>query len=61
MCSTDEFQDQGLTRPKVLIVLPMKEAALRTVKLIMKLLISPGQVRTCVVHSSNTHMYDVCV
>ncbi|XP_043818587.1 U3 small nucleolar RNA-associated protein 25 homolog [Dromiciops gliroides] len=34
----DEFRDQGLTRPKVLIVVPFREAALRVVQLFISLL-----------------------
>lgn len=36
----DEYRDQGLTRPKVLIIVPFKESALRIVKIIMGLLSS---------------------
>uniref|UniRef100_T1IPY6 U3 small nucleolar RNA-associated protein 25 homolog n=1 Tax=Strigamia maritima TaxID=126957 RepID=T1IPY6_STRMM len=38
----DEYRDQGLTRPKVLILVPFRESALRVVKLIMDL-ISPDK------------------
>ncbi|KAM5238619.1 U3 small nucleolar RNA-associated protein 25 homolog isoform 2-T2 [Ctenodactylus gundi] len=34
----DDFRDQGLTRPKVLIVVPFREAALRVVQLFVSLL-----------------------
>lgn len=34
----DDFRDQGLTRPKVLIVVPFREAALRIVQLFISLL-----------------------
>ncbi|XP_006834104.1 PREDICTED: digestive organ expansion factor homolog [Chrysochloris asiatica] len=34
----DDFRDQGLTRPKVLIVVPFREAALRVVQLFITLL-----------------------
>ncbi|XP_053463287.1 U3 small nucleolar RNA-associated protein 25 homolog isoform X2 [Nycticebus coucang] len=34
----DDFRDQGLTRPKVLIVVPFREAALRVVQLFISLL-----------------------
>lgn len=35
---TDQFRDQGLTRPKVLIVLPFRDSALRTINCMIKLL-----------------------
>ncbi|CAH1262114.1 DIEXF [Branchiostoma lanceolatum] len=38
---SDEFQDQGLTRPKVLLVVPFREAALRTVQVIIQLMRRP--------------------
>ncbi|XP_078671933.1 U3 small nucleolar RNA-associated protein 25 homolog [Branchiostoma floridae x Branchiostoma belcheri] len=38
---SDEFQDQGLTRPKVLLVVPFREAALRTVHIITQLMRRP--------------------
>lgn len=34
----EEYRDQGLTRPKVLILVPFKECALRIVKLFIKLM-----------------------
>ncbi|XP_073904513.1 U3 small nucleolar RNA-associated protein 25 homolog isoform X2 [Castor canadensis] len=34
----DDFRDQGLTRPKVLIVVPFREAALRVIQLFISLL-----------------------
>ncbi len=39
-----EYRDQGLTRPKVLIVLPFRESALRVVKMLSMLLMSDEQV-----------------
>ncbi len=36
--------DQGLTRPKVLILLPFREAALRTVNTLVELLLPKGEV-----------------
>lgn len=36
--------DQGLTRPKVLILLPFRESALRTVNMMIQLLLPPGEV-----------------
>ncbi|XP_035663958.1 digestive organ expansion factor homolog [Branchiostoma floridae] len=38
---SDEYQDQGLTRPKVLLVVPFREAALRTVHIITQLMRRP--------------------
>ncbi|CAG2057493.1 unnamed protein product [Timema podura] len=35
----EEFRDQGLVRPKVLILVPFKDSALRVVKMIMDILI----------------------
>ncbi|XP_019371948.1 PREDICTED: digestive organ expansion factor homolog isoform X2 [Gavialis gangeticus] len=35
---TDDFRDQGLTRPKVLIVVPFRESALRVVQIFISLL-----------------------
>ncbi|XP_060081681.1 U3 small nucleolar RNA-associated protein 25 homolog [Ylistrum balloti] len=40
---SSEYRDQGLTRPKVLIVLPFREAALRVVKMMTSLLIPKDQ------------------
>ena len=37
-------RDQGLTRPKVLILVPFREAALRTVNVLINLLVPHGQV-----------------
>ncbi|XP_062587252.1 U3 small nucleolar RNA-associated protein 25 homolog isoform X2 [Saccostrea cucullata] len=39
----EEYRDQGLTRPKVLIVLPFRDSALKVVNLMMKLLMSSDQ------------------
>jgi len=39
-----EYRDQGLTRPKVLIVLPFRESALRVVSIMISLLKSDDQV-----------------
>ncbi|CAJ0921741.1 unnamed protein product [Ranitomeya imitator] len=39
----DDFRDQGLTRPKVLIVLPFRESALRVVQLLISLLEGSGE------------------
>ena len=39
-----ELRDQGITRPKVLILLPFREAALRTVNIMIQLL---GKVCLC--------------
>lgn len=36
----DEYRDQGLTRPKILILLPFRESALRVVKSLMSMLSS---------------------
>ena len=41
-----ELRDQGLTRPKVLILLPFRNSALHVVNTISKLLIEEGQVKT---------------
>ncbi|KAJ8946429.1 hypothetical protein NQ318_014415 [Aromia moschata] len=35
----EEFRDQGLVRPKVLIILPFKEAAYRTIQMLIKILL----------------------
>ncbi|CAD5110972.1 DgyrCDS325 [Dimorphilus gyrociliatus] len=39
---TDSHRDQGLTRPKVLIIVPFRDSALRCVKLMMSLLNCAG-------------------
>ncbi|KAK3554480.1 hypothetical protein QTP70_023479, partial [Hemibagrus guttatus] len=39
----DEFRDQGLTRPKVLILVPFRDAALRVVQAFISLLESDGK------------------
>ena len=39
-----EFRDQGLTRPKVLIVVPFREAARRIVEIMIQLLNPSDQV-----------------
>ncbi|XP_028580588.2 U3 small nucleolar RNA-associated protein 25 homolog [Podarcis muralis] len=39
----DSFRDQGLTRPKVLIVVPFRESALRVVQIFISLLESTSQ------------------
>ncbi|XP_048586436.1 U3 small nucleolar RNA-associated protein 25 homolog [Nematostella vectensis] len=39
----EEYRDQGLTRPKVLILVPFRDAALRVVELIIKLLLPDGE------------------
>ncbi|XP_014674213.1 PREDICTED: digestive organ expansion factor homolog [Priapulus caudatus] len=38
----DEYRDQGLTRPKVLMLVPFRECALRIVNMLSKLLIADG-------------------
>jgi U3 small nucleolar RNA-associated protein 25 len=38
-----ELQDQGFTRPKVLILVPFREAALRTVNVLISLLLAEGE------------------
>ena len=44
-----EFRDQGLTRPKVLIVVPFRESARRIVDMMIQLLNPSDQVvLTCV-------------
>ncbi len=40
-----EVRDQGLTRPKILILLPFREAALRTVNMLISLIVPKGQVK----------------
>ncbi|KAM3930060.1 U3 small nucleolar RNA-associated protein 25 homolog [Leptodactylus fuscus] len=39
----EDLRDQGLTRPKVLIVVPFRESALRVVQLLISLLEVPGK------------------
>ncbi|XP_046351320.2 U3 small nucleolar RNA-associated protein 25 homolog isoform X2 [Haliotis rufescens] len=41
---TDDYRDQGLTRPKVLMVLPFRESALRVVNIMSSLLAPAEQV-----------------
>ncbi|KAM9477469.1 U3 small nucleolar RNA-associated protein 25 homolog [Clarias gariepinus] len=41
--SEDEFRDQGLTRPKVLILVPFRDGALRVVQTFISLLESDGK------------------
>ena len=43
LCS--EYRDQGLTRPKVLMVLPFRESALLVVQILSMLLMSEDEVR----------------
>ena len=43
MCS--DVQDQGLTRPKVLIIVPLRNSALRVVDVMVRSLLAPGKVR----------------
>uniref|UniRef100_A0A0K8SP75 U3 small nucleolar RNA-associated protein 25 homolog n=1 Tax=Lygus hesperus TaxID=30085 RepID=A0A0K8SP75_LYGHE len=38
----EEFRDQGLVRPKVLILLPLRDTALRVVKIIINILLGEG-------------------
>ena len=40
-----ELRDHGLTRPKVLIMVPFRDAALRIVNVFIKLLTQSGEVR----------------
>ena len=40
-----EFRDQGLTRPKVLIVVPFRESAKRIVEMMIQLLNPTDQVQ----------------
>ena len=40
-----ELRDHGLTRPKVLIVVPFRDSALKIVEILTKLLMAPGEVR----------------
>ena len=49
-CSSD-INDQGLTRPKVLILLPFRECALRTVNMMVELLFPSGEVSRCGRHT----------
>ena len=45
VCKRRAPRDQGLMRPKVLIIVPFREAALRTVNTLISLLIPKGQVK----------------
>ncbi|CAB0002280.1 unnamed protein product [Nesidiocoris tenuis] len=38
----EEFRDQGLVRPKVLIILPLRDAALKVIKIIINILLGEG-------------------
>lgn len=38
LCPNSEYRDQGLTRPKALIVVPFRESALRIVKMMASLM-----------------------
>ena len=51
---SSDHRDQGLTRPKVLMVLPFKDSALRVVKMLTGLLMSEDQVRSFSIRSLNT-------
>ena len=42
-----EYRDQGLTRPKVLVVVPTRHGAFRVISLIISLLSASDQVSTC--------------
>ena len=45
-----EIRDQGLTRPKVLIIMPFRNSALKTVETMIKSLLPPGKVYTIIIH-----------
>ena len=40
-----ELRDHGLTRPKVLIVVPFRDSALKIVEIFINLLMDQGEVR----------------
>lgn len=44
LSSSQEFRDQGFTRPKVLIVVPLRNSAYRIVSVITSLLAASEQV-----------------
>lgn len=58
VCEHSAPRDQGLTRPKVLILVPFREAARRTVDMLISLLLPKGQVR---VHQNfhNVNYYSI--
>ena len=38
-----ELRDQGLTRPKIVILVPFRDAALKVVEVLMQLICGPGE------------------
>ena len=44
LCPVSDYRDQGLTRPKVLIVVPFRDSALRIINMLITLLTTEDKV-----------------